>query len=224
MASHRPKSQSSIPGCPCLPLHERCNPVTCHKSPNRKKRKRQPPKAESPDSPWAVECALSAFRVSALQGCFTCGIYYAGLSMPGCFIHQGNEDDVQVQIKGDGAHVSAYNRANNFVYDDLEFYTVKESGGSWLEVVSSRLAALLSCYSSALLTKTDFRSSCQLFSTPNLSMTPQSEESFQDIKEWIAECQTHPRCQNSDSDVLPTRVLDVGTESVRSKSSSRFIS
>jgi hypothetical protein len=71
----------------------------------------------------------------------------------------------------------------------------------------------------------DFRSSCQLFSMPKLYSSTSSEESFQDIADWMKDCQTHPGCQSSGFSVLPTRVLDVGSddESVRIKLAPCFI-
>jgi hypothetical protein len=128
MASHPPNSQDAITQCPCFRLHEICNPSTCRKAASQTEPARKTSPTEPLVSQWIVECTLSALRVSALQGCFTCGIYYAGLSVPGFFIYRANEDDVQVKIKDNGAHVTACNSVNDYIYGELEFFTTKESG------------------------------------------------------------------------------------------------
>lgn len=127
MASHTLKSRDALTQCPCFSLHKRCNPITCNKAPSREKLAQESSQTGSIPPRWAVGCTLSALRRSALQGCFTCGIYYAGLSIPGYFAYRGNEDHIQVKIKNNGADVYAYNTANDYVYGELEFFTIKES-------------------------------------------------------------------------------------------------
>jgi hypothetical protein len=128
MDSHSPKSQDATTQCPCSVLHEGCNLATCHKAASRKEPARETSQTESLGSQWAVECTLSALRSSALQGCSTCGIYYAGLSMPGFFAHMANEDHVRVKIKDNGAYVVAFNSVDDYFYGELEFFTTMESG------------------------------------------------------------------------------------------------
>jgi hypothetical protein len=127
--SHPPKSQDATTQCPCFVLHEGWNPATCHKAASRKEPARETSQTESLVSEWTVECTLSALRCSALQGCSTCGIYYAGLSMPGFYAHMAkNEDHVRVKIKDNGAYVIAFNSLNDYFYGELEFFTTMESG------------------------------------------------------------------------------------------------
>lgn len=144
LASQYSKSSKVFIQCLCLPLHEACDPATCPKAPSREKRNRRTSRPKSSASQWDVECALSALRIASLQGCFTCGIYYAGLSIPSGFIFKGDEDEVQVRIKDNGAHVSAFNSANDFLYDDLELYTTEKSGQSGLMLA-------LACQQSSLI-------------------------------------------------------------------------
>jgi hypothetical protein len=126
MASHTLKLRDAITQCPCFSLHKRCNPITCNKAPGQKKPAQETFQTGSLVPQWVVECTLSALRRSALQGCFTCGIYYAGLSMPGFFAYKANEDYIQVKIKDNGANVYAYNVKNGYVYGELEFFTTRE--------------------------------------------------------------------------------------------------
>lgn len=128
MASHTTRSLAIMPStthCPCFSLHAKCNPYTCFKSANREETAEESFLIESTVS---VECTLSALRISGLQGCFTCGIYYAGLSIPGHFSHKADENNVRVKIKDNGAHVTVCNADSDDVYDSFEFFTTKESG------------------------------------------------------------------------------------------------
>ena len=68
--------------CSCIPLHFRCDPHTCDKAEECKRLQTNPEgQSDGNLSVWPIEAKLSSLRLSAMMGCSTCGIIYAGVKM-----------------------------------------------------------------------------------------------------------------------------------------------
>jgi hypothetical protein len=68
--------------CSCIPLHFRCDPQTCDKAEECKRLQTNPEgQSDAKLSVWPMETKLSSLRLSAMTGCSTCGVIYAGVKL-----------------------------------------------------------------------------------------------------------------------------------------------
>jgi hypothetical protein len=182
----------------------------------------KPPKVSSVE-PCLVDCTMSDLKKTALEGCATCAIIYAGLKTPLShklsWIGHTSDEELVVMIDIDvGLRDVEIRYGEDFA--GFTLLAAPYSGMSYPSATSQRAYQFTRNFMADNFNIGSLRQVLQRLHKPLLpSDRTDSPASFKQISRWMEECRSHARCGIPEPTTLPKRVIDVGT---RDETVSRF--